>query len=360
MTNRVFNFGAGPSMMPEAVLDRARADMLDWRHSGMSPMEVSHRSNLFQDLLIEIQQKCREIFSIPSHYQVLFLAGGAQGQFAAVPLNLTAKNSQVDYLHSGVWSGLAVEEAQKYAQVNVAASGQSSQFFSFPEPHNWQLNPEAAYFYYCVNETITGLRLRHLPSISVPIVADMTSCFGAENFDINQYGIVFSSAQKNLGQAGVTIVIVREDLLDLALPTVPGILHYAKQAKADSCVNTPPTYAIYILGLMLDWMKEQGGLLAIEKMNQRKAKLLYDYLETTDFYQPFVDPAYRSIINVSFRLANENQTSAFVSAAEKAGLVGLKGHKKLGGIRASLYNAITEKMVEALVSFMKEFAAKAG
>jgi phosphoserine aminotransferase len=355
MNKRVINFSAGPAMLPESVLKRAAAEMLDWRGLGMSVMEISHRSEEFEELLQAVEDKYRQIFSIPHNYKVLFLPGGAQSQFFAIPMNLLRGKKTADYVHSGVWSGLAINEAKKYCDVNVIASGEQSHFFSIPDFNTWKLNPEAAYFYYCPNETITGLQIPELPEVKVPLVADLTSSLGTTPIDVTRYGVIVASAKKNLGQAGVTIVIVREDLMGDVLPITPNVYDYKKQADNQSRVNTPPTYAIYMMDLMLDWMKEQGGLTALEKANRRKASLLYNYLEQSDFYRNEIDPRYRSFINVTFNLPTEELTQQFLKEAKQESLVNLKGHKKLGGIRVNLYNAVTEEMVAKLIDFMQDF-----
>lgn len=357
MRDRVISFAAGPSMLPTSVLKRAAAEMLDWRGSGISAMEVNHRSVIFQDLLLALRAKLRQVLSIPANYHILFLPGGGQGQFAAVPMNLLPLGASADYLETGIWSNLAVKEAQQYGKVKVVASGIASQYHTVPEPHTWKLNAQAAYFYYCPNETIAGVEIKVVPQVTVPLVADMTSCLGSAVLDVSQFGMIFASAQKNLGQTGVTIVILRDDLLNQAQLITPSILNYTKQALNHSCVNTPPIYAIYIFDLMLDWLIEQGGVAAIEKLNQRKAEMLYTYLDTSNFYHGLIAPAYRSSINVILTLPTLALTQNFLAAAGERGLIGLEGHKKMGGIRVSLYNPITLAMVTKLVEFMQDFAS---
>jgi phosphoserine aminotransferase len=355
MSKKVFNFSGGPAALPESVLIHARDQMLDWNNTGCSIMEISHRSPEFDELLKNVETKYRELLSIPESYHVLFLPGGGQGQFAAVPMNLLRGKKEADYLYTGVWSGLAIEEAKKYCRPHIAMSNESSKFFSLAPFREWRLNPQAAYLYYCPNETIAGLQFHKAPKVKVPLVADMTSCLGAVDYDINDFDLVFAAAQKNLGQAGVTVVIVKKELCDNALGITPNILDYAKQAKEQSRVNTPPTYAIYMLDLMLDWMAEQGGVKALDKISREKSKALYDYIDQSDFYENQIDPEYRSIINVSYRLPDAEKTQKFLELAAEKNLVGLKGHKKLGGVRASLYNGMPKEGVDALLEFMEEF-----
>lgn len=356
MNNRVINFGAGPAMLPDSVLQRAAVEMLNWRGTGMSAMEIGHRSPLFQNFLAEVNAKFRKLLAIPINYKILFLPGGGKGQFAAVPMNLLPLGASADYLDTGVWSNLAIEEAQQYGKINIVASGAESHYYSVPERKTWKLNPQAAYFYYCPNETIAGVQIHSIPQVDVPLVADLTSCLGSSSLDMSRFGVIFAGAQKNLGQAGVTVVIVRDDLLNQAQAITPSILDYTQQVNNHSCVNTPPTYAIYIFDLMLDWLAEQGGVSAIEKSNRYKAKMLYAYIDESNFYRNLVDPTYRSIMNISLTLPTEALTQQFLATATNHGFVGLKGHKKIGGIRVSLYNPITESMVVKLVEVMRSFA----
>jgi phosphoserine aminotransferase len=356
MTKQVFTFSGGPAALPKSVLIRARDEMLDWNNTGCSMMEISHRSPEFDELVVNVEQKYRQLFNISDEYNVLFLPGGGQGEFAAIPMNLLRGKKEADYLYTGVWSGLAIEEAKKYCRVNIAMSNESSKFFSLAPFREWHLNPEAAYLYYCPNETITGVQFHKAPKVNVPLVADMTSCFGAVDCDVNEFDLIFAAAQKNLGQAGVTLVIVKKALCDNALSITPNVFDYSKQAKDNSRANTPPTYAIYMLDLMLDWMAAQGGIKVLDKISREKAKALYDYIDNSDgFYENQIDPQYRSVINVSYRLPDAEKTEKFLESAEKQGLVGLKGHKKLGGIRASLYNGMPKEGVDALLQFMDEF-----
>jgi phosphoserine aminotransferase len=355
MTRQIFNFSGGPAALPESVLVRARDEMLNWKGTGCSLMEISHRSPEFDELVLNVEAKYRDIFAIPEEYHVLFLPAGGQGQFAGSPMNLLRGAKTADYLYTGVWSGLAIEEAKKYCRVNIATSSESSQFFSVAPFREWHLNKEAAYLFYCPNETITGLQFHDAPRVDVPLVADMTSCFGAVACDVSQFGLIFAAAQKNLGQAGVTVVIVKKELCGDPLSITPNVFDYAKQAKENSRANTPPTYAIYILDLMLDWMAEQGGMMALDKLSREKSKALYDYIDQSDFYENQIDPKYRSIINVSYRLPDADKTNKFLELATEKNLVGLKGHKKVGGIRASLYNGMPKEGVDVLLEFMDDF-----
>lgn len=352
---RVYNFGAGPAMLPESVLRRAQEEMLDWRGTGMSLMEIGHRSDCFQNFLYELQKKLIKIIGIPSNYKLLFLSGGGQGQFASIPMNLLGSHKKADYLHSGHWSGLAMEEAKKHAVINSIADCKQYNFYSFPSFEEWKLDKKAAYFYYCPNETLVGLQIKELPEIEVPIVADLTSCIVAEPLNISQFAVAFAATQKNLGQAGVTLVIVREDCLGRALPLTPDIWNYTKQAENNSSANTPPVYAIYFVDLVADWILEQGGVEKLGEVNHRKAQALYHFIDQSHFYHNAVDQRYRSITNIIFTLPSEAQTKNFLKEAEAAQFVNLKGHRKIGGARISLFNAVTEKMVAELIDFMKVF-----
>lgn len=350
---RPYNFAPGPAMLPDAVLRRAQAEMLDWRGLGVSPMEISHRSDFFQTFLTELRTKIQNLMRIPAGYHILFLAGGARGQFAAIPMNLFGKNQQADYFSTGIFSERAISDAKKYGVINIAAKATKS---NIPEPATWQLNPNAAYVYYCPNETVNGLRFAHIPETgTIPLVADMTSCIMSEPIDVSRFDLIFASAQKNLGQAGVAIVIVRDTLLDQALPMTPEILNFKTQAAQQSCINTLPTYAVYMLDLMVDWMIDQGGVEALALINQRKAKKLYNCIDHSAFYANHVDAAYRSIMNVPFDVPTD-LLPAFLSEANAAGLKYLEGHALVGGARASIYNAMPEAGVDALIAFMDKFA----
>lgn len=351
---RPYNFAPGPSTIPEEVLIRARDEMLDWRGTGISIMELSHRSELFIQFLFELEQKIRKLMNIPKNYKVLFMQGGGQGQFAAVPMNFTGKNKETDYFVTGIWSDRAVGYAEKYCKVNVVTKATQS---NIPDKAMWQLNPNAAYAYYCPNETINGVMFPEIPDVgNVPLVADMTSSIMSNVINVNKFGLIFAAAQKNLGQAGVTLVIVRDDLLDQEQAITPSLWSYRLQAKEGSCVNTVPVYPIYIMDLMVDWLVKQGGIEAIEKINQRKALKLYACIDQSNgFYTNPIDKLYRSTINVPFELSNKELLSTFLMEAKKVGLEYLNGHALVGGGRASLYNAMPESGVDALVDFMQRF-----
>ncbi|MBL4647368.1 MAG: 3-phosphoserine/phosphohydroxythreonine transaminase [Gammaproteobacteria bacterium] len=354
--NTYYNFSAGPATLPLTVLQQAQAEMLNWHDTGFSIMEIGHRTELFQQLLTEIKNDLRQLVNIPSHYHVLFFAGGANTQFSAVPMNLLGDKQHADYFNTGVWSVLAMQEAKKYCQVNDVTTAVPNACYAIPDKTTWQFDPRAAYVHYTSNETITGVQFHQIPDVgSVPLVADMTSCFLSQPIDISQFGLIYAAAQKNFGQAGVTLIIVRDDVLSQALAITPATLDYQLQIKNNSCLNTPPTYAIYILGLMLQWLKQQGGLSAMEKINRRKAAKLYAAIDASDFYHNQVNPTDRSIMNVTFTLPDENLTKQFLHIAQQAGLYQLRGHKKLGGIRASIYNAMPEAGVDTLLAVMKNF-----
>ncbi|MSP53695.1 MAG: 3-phosphoserine/phosphohydroxythreonine transaminase [Gammaproteobacteria bacterium] len=353
--SRPINFGAGPAMLPESVLSIAQAELFNWQNTGMSVMEVSHRSKQFMQLRDETEELIRQLMQIPSDYHVLFLAGGARTQFAMVPMNLLAQNSHADYLITGAWSQSAYDEATRYGKLSVVARVTAEKLLSVPDQAQWQLNPKARYFYYTPNETLLGVELANTPKIAVPIVADMTSCILSRDYDVKKFGVIFASAQKNLGQAGVTVVIVHKDLLSEPFSYTPSMFDYRIQVKNQSLYNTSPTYAIYIMNLMLKWTQQQGGVPSMMENNAQKAHLLYNYIDTHHFYNNAVAPEYRSQMNVSFNLPTRELEAEFVVAAAQADLLGLKGHSSVGGIRASLYNAMTLAGVEALVRFMEQF-----
>jgi phosphoserine aminotransferase len=353
--NRPYNFAPGPSTLPLEVLERARDEMLDWRGLGLSIMELSHRDKIFVDYLSELEQKIRGLMNIPKNYKVLFMSGGGQGQFAAVPINLTGKNKDVDYFDTGVWSDRAIGYAKKYAKVNIVTKSTKS---DIPDKSTWQLNKNAAYAYYCPNETINGIMFPDVPNVgNVPLIADMTSSIMSFNIDVSRFGVIFASAQKNLGQSGVTLVIVRDDLLEQQMDITPTLWSYKHQSEQGSCVNTVPVYATYIMDLMVDWMIKQGGINELEKINYRKAEKLYNCIDNSDgFYTNPVSLKYRSLINVPFELPNKELMAKFLVEAKNNGLEYLNGHALVGGGRASLYNAMPEAGVDKLVSFMQNFA----
>ncbi|MDZ7591332.1 MAG: 3-phosphoserine/phosphohydroxythreonine transaminase [Rubrivivax sp.] len=358
---RVYNFSAGPAALPETVLRQAAEEMLDWHGSGMSVMEMSHRGKEFIAIADEAQALLRELMAIPDHYKVLFMQGGAIAENAIVPLNLLRGHAGADYVDTGEWSKKSIKEARKYAKVNVAASAADSGYTTIPARQTWQLDPDAAYVHICSNETIGGVEYHFTPEVgSVPLVADMSSSILSRPVDVSKYGLIYGGAQKNIGPAGLTIVIVREDLIGQALPATPSAFDYKTVADNDSMYNTPPTYAIYIAGLVFKWLKAQGGLVAMEVKNRAKAALLYDYLDTTPFYRAPVAKDCRSLMNVPFKLGDEALDGAFLKGAEARGMVQLKGHRSVGGMRASIYNAMPVEGVMALVAYMKEFEAKNG
>ncbi|MEZ5584082.1 MAG: 3-phosphoserine/phosphohydroxythreonine transaminase [Candidatus Competibacteraceae bacterium] len=359
--SRPYNFSPGPATLPEAVLEQAQTELLNWRNSGMSVMEVSHRGKDFMAIAAQAEADFRELLAIPANYQVLFLQGGASGQFAAVPLNLLRGKQQADYVNTGLWSKKAIAEAKKHCQVNVVASSEASNFSTIPPRAEWQCDSAAAYLHYTPNETIGGVEFHWIPEVGeVPLVADMSSTILSRPLDVSKFGVIYAGAQKNLGPSGLTIVIVRDDLIGQAGPGTPSVLDYKAQADNDSMLNTPPTFAWYIAGLVFQWVKTQGGLEEMAKRNQRKAALLYETIDQSDFYNNPVDPACRSWMNVPFTLADESLDKTFLAEADQAGLVNLKGHRSVGGMRASIYNAMPEAGVQALVDFMSDFAGRHG
>ena len=358
---RVHNFSAGPAALPEPVLRQAAEEMLDWHGSGMSVMEMSHRGKEFIAIAAEAEALLRELLAVPSNYKVLFMQGGAIAENAIVPMNLLRGRAAIDFVDTGEWSRKSIKEAKKYARVNVAASAADSGYTTIPPRDTWQLDPDAAYVHVCSNETIGGVQYHWTPEVgAVPLVADMSSDILSRPVDVARYGLIYAGAQKNIGPAGLTIVIVREDLLGQSLPATPSAFDYKTVADNDSMYNTPPTYAIYIAGLVFRWIKAQGGLAAMEARNRAKAALLYDLLDTTAFYRAPVARDCRSLMNVPFKLADDKLDAEFLKGAEARGMVQLKGHRSVGGMRASIYNAMPIEGVQALVAYMKEFEARHG
>jgi len=356
---RVFNFSAGPAALPESVLRQAADEMLDWKGSGMSVMEMSHRGKEYMSIHAQAEADLRELLAIPANYKVLFLQGGAIGQNAIVPMNMLRGKTSADYINTGEWAKKSIKEAKNYCKVNVAATAEATGFTSVPKQSTWKLDPNAAYVHICSNETIGGVEYHWVPDTgAVPLVADMSSNILSRPVDVSQYGLIYAGAQKNIGPAGLTIVIVRDDLLGGALPITPSAFDYKQQAENDSMLNTPPTYAIYIAGLVFQWLKAQGGLKAMEAHNRSKAALLYDYLDSTAFYSNNIAKDDRSLMNVPFKLKDESLDAAFLKGAEARGMLQLKGHRSVGGMRASIYNAMPAEGVKALVSYMKEFASQ--
>ena len=362
----IYNFSAGPAVLPREVLEQAAAEMLDWHGSGMSVMEMSHRGPEFIGIYNAAQRDLRELLAVPDNYRILFLQGGGLAENAIVPLNLVGRKPQpatVDFVHTGSWSGKSIKEAAKYANVNVAASSQADGFNRVPAQESWKLTPGAAYLHLCTNETIDGVEYNFAPELSgvsadTPIVADMSSHILSRVIDLSKYGVIFGGAQKNIGPAGLTLVIVRDDLLGAALPVCPSAFDWRIIAEHDSMYNTPPTYAIYIAGLVFQWLKRQGGVAGMEQRNIAKAELLYGCLDADDFYVNRIAVENRSRMNIPFFLRDETQNEAFLAGAKQRGLLQLKGHKSVGGMRASIYNAMPIEGVQALVNYLNEFAGR--
>ncbi len=353
---RIFNFSAGPSMLPESVLLKAQQEMLDWQGSGMSVMEMSHRGKEFVGIAEAMKNDLIELLAIPSSYKVLFLQGGATAQFSMIPQNILNGKTSACYVKTGSWSNGAIKEAGKYCNVKVVASSEETAFTTIPSRELWDIDQDAAYLHYTSNETIHGVEFNDIPdSKGLPLVCDMSSNILSRPVDISRFGLIYAGAQKNMGPSGVTVVIVREDLVGLASQTVPGVFDYAQQAKADSMLNTPATYNWYLLGLVLQWLKAEGGVASIEQRNIRKAEKLYQAIDQSSLYSNPVAKDCRSRMNVPFVLANPELDKDFLSLAEKNGLSTLKGHRSVGGMRASIYNAMPEAGVDALIEFMAEF-----
>jgi phosphoserine aminotransferase len=346
-------------MLPKEVIKRAASEMEEWNGSGMSVMEMSHRGKEFMSIAEKAETDLRELMDIPGNYKILFLQGGASSQFAMIPMNLLKDKKSADYINTGAWSKKAIAEAGRYCDVNVAATSEESKFTTAPPRAEWTLNPDAAYVHYTPNETIGGVEFHEIPDVgNVPLVADMSSTILSRPVDVSKYGIIYAGAQKNIGPAGLTIVIVRDDLISDTLPGTPAMFSYQTQAKAGSMYNTPPTYSWYIAGLVFEWIKEKGGLAAMAEVNKRKADKLYDAIDVSGFYSNPVDPEYRSWMNVPFTLATPDLDGQFLEEAKEAGLITLKGHRSVGGMRASIYNAMPEEGVDALIAFMAEFEKK--
>lgn len=354
---RIFNFSAGPAMLPEEVLKEAAEEMLDYRGCGMSVMEMSHRSKVYQQIIDEAEADLRKLVGIPDNYRVLFLQGGATLQFGMIPMNLMTVNKKADYINSGVWTKKAIQDAKFFGQVNVAGSSEDVQFKRVPDVKSLKLDPEADYVYMCDNNTIYGTKFKEYPDTGkVPLICDMSSCFLSEPIDVNKFGMIYAGAQKNVGPAGVTIIIIRDDLVERSkeLP-LPVYLRYAPHVENGSMYNTPPTYGIYICGKVFKWLLATGGLEKRKELNEAKAKILYDYLDSSSFYKPSVEKDSRSLMNVTFRTPSEELDAAFLEGAKKYKFTNLKGHRSTGGLRASIYNAMPIEGVKALVKYMKEF-----
>jgi len=358
---RVYNFSAGPAALPEEVLQQAAAEMVDWHGSGQSVMEMSHRGKEFMGIAAQAEADLRELMAIPANYKVLFLQGGASLQFEMIPINLLRGKAVADYVHTGEWAKKAIKAAKTFCNVNIAASAEDKGFTYAPAQADWKLTKDAAYVHYTSNETIGGVEFNWIPDTGdVPLVCDMSSNILSRPIDISKFGLIYGGAQKNIGPAGLTIVIIRDDLVGKAQPAPPAMLDYKTHVDADSMYNTPPTYGIYIAGLVFQWLKKNGGITAMEQKNIEKANLLYDYLETTDFYRNPVRKEDRSRMNVPFTLKDATLDEEFLKGAKARGMVQLKGHRSVGGMRASIYNAMPLAGVQALVEYMKEFAASKG
>jgi phosphoserine aminotransferase len=358
---RVFNFSSGPATLPEPVLREAAQEMLDWHGSGMSVMEMSHRGKEFMAIHAEALSLLRELLAVPANYKVLFMQGGAIAENAIVPMNLIGRTGKADYISTGDWSKKSLKEARSYGKVNVAASGEASNFTAIPKFSEWRLDPDVSYVHICSNETIGGVEYHWTPDTGkVPLVADMSSNILSRPIDVGRYGLIYAGAQKNMGPSGLTVVIVRDDLIGHALPITPSAFNYQLQAENDSMFNTPPTYAIYIAGLVFKHVKALGGLKAMEAHNRAKAAILYEYLDGSAFYRNPVAREDRSLMNVPFKLKDESLDDAFLKGAQARGMIQLKGHRSVGGMRASIYNAMPIEGVQALVAYMKDFEVKNG
>jgi phosphoserine aminotransferase len=353
---QIFNFSAGPAVLPKSVLEKVRDEMTNWHGSGMSVMEMSHRGKEFISIAEQAEANLRKLLNINSNYKVLFMQGGAIGENAIVPMNLLRGKTSIDFVNTGEWSKKSIKEAKKYATAHIAATAEDKNFTYMPQQASWKLNPDAAYVHICSNETIGGVEYHWTPDTgSVPLVADMSSNILSRVIDVSKYGLIYAGAQKNIGPAGLTIVIVREDLIGAALPITPSAFDFKTVAENDSMYNTPPTFAIYVAGLVFEWLLEQGGLAAMEQQNIAKAALLYAAIDNSKLYKNEVAKSDRSRMNVVFRTRDEAMDNAFVKGAESRGLLQLKGHRSVGGMRASIYNAMPLEGVQALIRYMQEF-----
>ena len=352
---RVRNFCAGPAAIPEPVLEEVRSELLEWGNAGMSIMEMSHRSSIFDEVASNAKQDFIELLNIPDEYDVLFLQGGATHQFSMVPLNFSSQEDSADYLVSGAWSKKAIVEGQKYSKINIVASSEADNFTHAPDSKLWNLDSNAKYFHYAPNETIQGVAIHQPPDIDAPIVADMSSVILSEPIDVSKFGLIYAGAQKNIGPAGLTIVIIQKEMFEKENSSNSNILRYSQHSKNNSMLNTPPTFAWYMAGKVFKWLKSEGGLEVICKKNHFKAKTLYQYIDESDFFSNPVAVENRSIMNIPFILADNNLDSLFIEQAEQNGLLNLKGHRSLGGMRASIYNAMPIEGVHDLIEFMKDF-----
>ncbi len=357
--SRVYNFSAGPSMLPVEVLEKAQKEMVEYGAAGMSVMEMSHRSKDYEEIINGCEALVRELMHVPDNYKVMFLQGGGSSQFAMIPMNLGNKNKKCDIVITGQWAKKAAQEAERYITVNKIASSADKTFSYIPKLDKSTFSKDADYFYICLNNTIYGTKFNELPDTGdVPLVADISSCIMSEELDVSKFGLLFAGAQKNLGPAGVTLVIVREDLIGNAMDITPTMFNYQIHMDNGSMYNTPPTYGIYIMKLVLEWIKEQGGVKAVQAVNEKKAKILYDFLDSSEMFKGTVVPEDRSLMNVPFITDDEDLNAKFIKEAKEAGFVNLKGHRSVGGMRASIYNAMPVEGVEKLVEFMKKFEAE--
>ncbi|MGA2563667.1 MAG: 3-phosphoserine/phosphohydroxythreonine transaminase [Steroidobacteraceae bacterium] len=355
---RVFNFAPGPAMLPLEVLEQVRDELIDWHGSGMSVMEISHRSRAFISVAEEAEADLRALLSIPDQYKVLFMQGGATGQFSAIPMNLSNSDSTVDYINTGAWSKKALTEAKRYCKVNVAADAKASNYCNVPPQSSWKLTPGAAYLHYTPNETIGGVEFGFVPQVDAPLVADMSSNILSRPIDVSRFGLIYAGAQKNMGPSGLVVVIVREELLGHARPATPAVWDFKAMAAEGSMLNTPPTFGWYFAGLVFKWLRRQGGVAAMGERNRQKAELLYRTIDDSGFYRNPIELGSRSWMNVPFVLAKPELDQTFLSEAHAAGLTNLAGHRSVGGMRASLYNAMPLEGVQALTEFMQEFARR--
>ncbi len=358
---RVYNFSPGPAVLPTAVLEKAQEELLNWRDSGMSVMEISHRSKDFIEVAAHAEDTLRRLLAVPDNYRVLFLQGGATLQFAAVPMNLAGPDDKADYVLTGNWGTKASKEAARFVHVNIAASAEETGFTTIPDPATWSVTEDAAYLHYTPNETIYGVEFHDIPAVSeAPLVVDMSSTILSRPLDVSRFGVIYAGAQKNIGPAGLTLVIVHDDLLDRARPQTPSVTNYRVMADSDSMSNTPPTLAWYLASLVFDWLDAQGGLTVMGERNERKSATLYAAIDGSDFYSNPVTPKYRSWMNVPFTLADPALDATFLEESAAAGLANLKGHRSVGGMRASIYNAMPQAGVDTLVEFMADFEKRHG
>ena len=358
--SQVYNFSAGPAILPRAVLEQMQGELLEYGNAKASVMEISHRGADFMVLAQKSEQDLRDLMNIPKNYKVLFLQGGASAQFSMVPINLLKGKTKANYVHTGHWSKKAIAEGKRYCEVNICTDSSSNNYTDIEDFTNWNIDPEGAYLHYTPNETIAGLEFDYIPEVDMPLVADMSSAILSREIDVSKYGVIYAGAQKNIGISGLTIVIVREDLIGNVVKNQPILFDYATQAENDSMYNTPATYPWYVASRVFEWLKSQGGLSAIEKINQTKAQTLYDAIDGSDFYSNPVAERYRSWMNVPFLLADESLNGLFLEKAALNGLITLKGHRSVGGMRASIYNAMPQEGIDALVGFMQDFKKENG